>query len=84
MRGTHPRCPAAAGDDQVVHNTACPRRLGEPVRAGVGHAADSLFLDGIEAGSDAGVLLAFDFGDLYQLVTRLDDEGNPAEVSIRA
>jgi hypothetical protein len=43
-----------------------------------------LFLDGIEAGSDAGVLLVFDFGDLDQLVTRLDDEGNAAEVSIRA
>jgi hypothetical protein len=49
-----------------------------------GTPADLLFLDGIEAGSDAGVLLVFDFGDLDQLVTRLDAEGNAADVSIGA
>jgi hypothetical protein len=49
-----------------------------------GTPADLLFLDGIEAGSDAGVLLMFDFGDLDQLVTRLDAEGNAAEVRVRA
>ena len=48
-----------------------------------GSPADLLFLDGLEAGPAGEVLLVFDFGNLDQLVTRLDDEGNEAEVYLR-
>jgi hypothetical protein len=49
-----------------------------------GSPADLLFLDGIEAGGDGGLSLVFDFGDLDQLVARLDDQGTGAEVRLRA
>lgn len=49
-----------------------------------GTPVDLLFLDGIEADGDGQLSLVFDFGDLDQLVTRLDDQGNSAEVSLRA
>jgi len=38
----------------------------------------------LEAGSSDGVLLVFDFGDLDQLVTCVDGQGNGSAVYIRA
>lgn len=49
-----------------------------------GSPGDALFLDGIEVGGDGELALVFDFGDLDQLVARLDGHGNVAEVSLRA
>lgn len=49
-----------------------------------GTPAGLLFLDGIEAGEGGGALLVFDFGDLDQLVTRIDDKGSGMEVRLRA
>lgn len=51
---------------------------------GTGSLADVLFLDGIEAGADGELSLVFDFGDLDQLVARIDGQGGVAEVGIRA
>ena len=49
-----------------------------------GSLAGLLFLDGVETGRGEGTLLVFDFGDLDQLVTRVDDQGNGADVHLRA
>jgi hypothetical protein len=43
-----------------------------------------MFLDGVEGGSADSTLLVFDFGDLDQLVTCIDDTCNGQEVSLRA
>lgn len=43
-----------------------------------------LFLDYVEAAGNGQLELVFDFGDLDQLVARLDDQGNVVEVSLRA
>jgi hypothetical protein len=49
-----------------------------------GHQPRCCFLDGVEAGAADGTLLVFDFGDLDQLVTHVDDQGNGIEVYLRA
>ncbi len=49
-----------------------------------GTPAGVLFLDGVETGAPDGTLLVFDYGDLDQLVTRVDDQGNGVEVYLRA
>jgi hypothetical protein len=49
-----------------------------------GSVADLLFLDGLEAEADGRVSLVFDFGDLDQLVVRLDESGQGQAVYLRA
>jgi hypothetical protein len=49
-----------------------------------GSAAGLLFLDYVEAGGNGQLALVFDFGDLDQLVVRLDGQGKVAQVSLRA
>jgi hypothetical protein len=44
---------------------------------------ERLFLDGIEIERDLSLKLAFDFGDLDQLVVTLDTDGNPSDVFLR-
>jgi hypothetical protein len=51
---------------------------------GSGSPASLLFLDGIEAAGNGELALVFDFGDLDQLVARLDGQGSVAEVRLRA
>jgi hypothetical protein len=51
--------------------------------AGSETRATVLFLDGVEVDQDLKLTLVFDFGDLDQLVTRLDDQGNAAVTQLR-
>jgi hypothetical protein len=44
---------------------------------------DLLFLDGLEADRQSRVSLVFDFGDLGQLVVRLDEHGHGAATYVR-
>ncbi len=61
-----------------------PPGWAERYAPGSGALVGLLFLDGVETGTGDGTLLVFDFGDLDQLVTRVDDQGNGVEVHLRA
>lgn len=52
-------------------------------RVGSETSTSVLFLDGLEVDQDLQLTLVFDFGDLDQLVTCLDEHGNAAATKLR-